>query len=998
MPRVERSAPEAPCIAPLPEGASARYLSPTASCELPIFSTTRTTPVRPSLIRLLLCCIVVGTLPRAVAAQSRLVRRIDATDGLLTGAVRSLQQDSTGFLWFGTVGGLHRWDGNHLMHWAPNEIRGWVNGIAACPDGGLYALEEPGHIWRITAAGATAVALPGPHIASGPVSMGCDASSHLWLANWSRVWRRAPSGAWTEIMPGALLDRIPEILADVTHDGAWLHTRNALLAVDAQGTVREVASIVRPAAVVRSATGDTLVLSRDGTLWRVSDGRTTRIYALPARGMALVRRGQTVFAVHDRYLVRVNANDPPMVAGPEEFPDGGGPAIVDAEGSLWLATPSGVLQLPEPETLLWNGEHGLPSAFTRFLARQGERIWVTGWHGTGSIARSATGWHASTAPRWASASQLAVDDRGTLWVTTSRAAHEIREGRSIGVHPWSRPTYTVGAEPRPGGGVWLTTDSGLAVVDPAKGHSSPPQYLPVPIHGQVMRVARTKSGALWITGGEMACRSGPGRTGWRAAATQCDTIPGAVEVRGYAELGDGAAWLASSRTGVLARRGGSWTPLPGNADLPSRSVLGIEASPSGGIWIYGHGMLIRVRPDSTLPAGWEELESVTAWQGVNTSVVSDVLEDPDGTVWAATASGVARIPAAARTVPDAAPRAALVGVYTDTSFVTADSAPVLPFRHHQIEVHFAAMSYRAPALLRYQVRLLPEQTWMDVRGEPVFRWIDLPRGAYRAEVRASLDGHTWSADPAAFGFRVLGPWYLEPWVLVTGALLVASALTVGYQVRLRGLLAMERQRTRIAMDLHDELGSGLGGVGILAGVLADNEPDDAERRRLARQVMAITEELGTALSAIVWSLDPLEDSLSGLAARLREHGTRLFSSGTTEFLVAFPPAWPAVQLGAAMRRSLLLIGLEALYNAARHARATRVTLSIAVHSGTVELTIEDDGPGVPAAAARRPAGRGLASMERRGAEVGAIVDIRARAGGGTVVRCLVPRSAVLRAP
>ncbi len=933
--------------------------------------------------------------PRGLEAQTRLVERIGAAQGLLAGAVRSLAEDSSGFLWFGSVGGLHRWDGVQLRRWAPDEIRGWVNFLVTCPNGRLFAVEEPGRLWEVEEGGVERVAPPTTDLATGPVTIACDAANRLWVANWERVWRRDPRNGWTEVLPGKLLGEIPEVLRDETLDGVWLHTRSALWLVDSAGHGRIVARIHRPVAVVRSSAGDTLVLSRAGSLWRLHGGTPVEVYHLRARGIDLVRRGRAVYAAYDRYLVRVADGTRPMVAGPDEIAEGAGPLLVDHEGSLWIGTVNGVLHFPEPETLLWTDRHGLPSAYALHLARAGDRMWVTTWQGTGYVDGTGGAWRAATAPQWFSATPMVVDSRGVLWMATPAALIELRNGRLLARHPWHGIAHHESIL-APGGGVWVGSEQGIATVRPGAGGVDDSDLVPSPTGGPVMRLLRTRAGVVWVVGRTNVCHSdGPFAT-WDAARWRCEEVPGAVELSGIVELADETVWLSSSRTGVYARSARGWAPLPGNRDLPSRAVLGLEPSPSGGVWVYGHGMALRVQPDRSLPAGWRVLESVTAWQGVPVNQFADVLEEHDGTLWLATGLGVARVPAAARSIPATPPRVALVEARVDTTVVSTAATPDLPFRHHQVEVRFAALSYRAPALLRYQVRLYPSTVWTDVRGEPTFRWIDLGRGHYRAEVRASLNGIDWSPHPAAFVFSVRGPWYLTPHVLALAAAVLLAAAILTYRARVRVLLQMERQRARVAMDLHDELGSGLGAIGILGGVLAEGRADPAKRVRLAREVMAISQELGTGLSDIVWSLDPREGTLAELASRLREHGTRLFSGGATTFQVRFPEAWPALSLGARARRSLLLVGLEALHNVARHAGAARVTLTIAVSADEVALTVEDDGAGVPRPEAHTGDGRGLASMARRAADIGAILEVAPRPQRGTRVHLTVPRRALAR--
>jgi signal transduction histidine kinase len=316
--------------------------------------------------------------------------------------------------------------------------------------------------------------------------------------------------------------------------------------------------------------------------------------------------------------------------------------------------------------------------------------------------------------------------------------------------------------------------------------------------------------------------------------------------------------------------------------------------------------------------------------------------------------------------------------------VAIDRPLVLPFDRNRLELRFAALSYRDPSLIRLQVRSGPEAPWTDLRGGATFHWVDLPPGAYRAEVRASLDGAGWTPVPAVFAFRVAPPWWRRPWALALFAAAVAGALAGLHRARVAVALRLERQRTRIAMDLHDQMGSALGTIGVLSGVLAEQEPA-GERRRLAGEITATASELGAALSDIVWSLRPQPAALGELAARLAERGHRIFAGGGVDFEAELPEDPPAAPLPLAVRRAVLSIGLEALHNAARHARARRVSLALApAGGGRWLLTVRDDGVGLPDEPAA--GGMGIANMRRRAAEIGARLECARTPEGGTAVR------------
>jgi signal transduction histidine kinase len=244
-------------------------------------------------------------------------------------------------------------------------------------------------------------------------------------------------------------------------------------------------------------------------------------------------------------------------------------------------------------------------------------------------------------------------------------------------------------------------------------------------------------------------------------------------------------------------------------------------------------------------------------------------------------------------------------------------------------------------------------------------------------------------------FTVRPPWYREPWALGLFALALAATLTVVYRARVAVLLGLERQRARIAMDLHDEIGSALGSIGILSGVLAQDRAAQEESERIAREIARTAGEVGDALSGLVWALDPRPGTLHDLAARLADHGERLFAADHVEFRTRFPSAWPAETLPLELRGDVVAVGLEALHNASRHAQARHVTLALEPRGAEWEMAVSDDGVGLSAEAETgQSGGLGLRSARRRADEIGGRVAWEQTPGGGTTVRLtftLAPR-------
>ncbi len=923
------------------------------------------------------------------SGQDRLVHRLATVGGIPVGSVRSLAQDSVGFLWIGTVGGLLRWDGLELRRWAPDRLDSWVNGLAVCPDGAVFAVEEGGSLYAVTPEGVEPVTDGAGRPIVDASAAGCDADGGLWITAGTALWLRPRNAGWEPVRDHAFDGETP-VLVPGPGAGAWVRTAGGLWRVEPAGTPRLVASGVAPVAVSVSG-ADTVVLTWGQGVVRATGAGWTTVVPPLGRGIGLVRRGATVWAAFDRYLVALRSGAPPEVIGSETIPEGGGPLVADREGSLWMGTFSGVLHFPEPETAIWNDRHGLPSAHTRYLARVGDRIWISTWQGLGYIRARNSRWEAHSLPReWASALALHVDGQGALWVAGAAGLREVVDGRERRLR--SFPWLQWDAAPAPEGGLWFASSTGL-VHAPVGG--SPVRMVPgSPFEpGQPVRqILWTRDGRLWLAGNERICRSTLAATEPAAASWACDAIPGAVEITGLVEMPSGAVWASSSRLGVWRQKPGStsaWEPVPGSAELTARSVYRLRPAAGEGVWILGFVAPHRVRENPEAPAGWDVLETLTDWQGVP-SEGHDVIEDPDGTLWLTTSLGLVRVPAAARRLQTAPPPVVLVSVAADGRPVSGE--PVrLQHRRNRVDLRFAALSYRDPSRIRYQVRVAPSENWSDHQGPPALTLVDLPAGHHRAEVRASLDGRSWSDQPAAFAVTVLGPWYLQGWALGLLAAAIAATAYAAHRARVAVLLRLERQRTRIAMDLHDELGAGLGSIGILAGVLKEDRAAPVERSRLATAIGETASELAASLSDIVWSLRARGSSLAEVSARLAEHGARLFAGDGVAFEARFPDQWPVGRLDSATSRAVLLIGSEALYNAARHAKASRVTLSVARSAEGWTVTVDDDGQGLPAD--DRSTGLGRVSMRQRAAAIGARVEWTRRPEGGTRVRLhLHPRA------
>jgi signal transduction histidine kinase len=304
-----------------------------------------------------------------------------------------------------------------------------------------------------------------------------------------------------------------------------------------------------------------------------------------------------------------------------------------------------------------------------------------------------------------------------------------------------------------------------------------------------------------------------------------------------------------------------------------------------------------------------------------------------------------------------------------------------------IEVGFFALGFDASRPLRYQYRLEGVDTdWGSPSGERRVTYASLSPGRYQFLVRAIAADRV--TTPATVSFVILRPVWQQPWFL-TGALALTLLLAAAvHRTRVSRLLAVERMRTRIATDLHDDIGSGLSQIAVLSEVIRQRRPEDPEIARPLDRIATTARELVDSMSELVWAINPRRDSLVDLSQRMRRFASDLLPARGIALTFRAPAGVDEIRLGADVRRHVFLVFKEAVNNLARHSGAAHANLDLSVDAGRLILVVADDGCGFDPAADDR--GQGMASMRSRARAAGGTLEIDSAPQRGTRLRLQVP--------
>jgi signal transduction histidine kinase len=248
-------------------------------------------------------------------------------------------------------------------------------------------------------------------------------------------------------------------------------------------------------------------------------------------------------------------------------------------------------------------------------------------------------------------------------------------------------------------------------------------------------------------------------------------------------------------------------------------------------------------------------------------------------------------------------------------------------------------------------------------------------------------------------------WTLQRMLVIVSILLVVLMVAVMWITQLRRLVeqrtaqlqreirererverqhAVEAERSRIARDLHDDLGSSLTEINVLASTGQRPQADEANHANLFHAIAGKARSLIAALDVIVWAVDPEDNLLQSLADYLTGYAEEFFSHTSVACRFRVPVSFPPVTLDGRVRHELLLAVKEALNNVVRHAEATDVELRMEVVGRTLEIEISDNGRGFEEGMEK--SGHGLKNLSSRLLMLGGSCSVESRVAGGTVVR------------
>ena len=911
--------------------------------------------------------------------------------------ITSLYQDKTGIIWIGHETGDVSWLENGLFHsldmgtnWPASEIVGF----GSDDEGSIWALNHAGSLIRLRD-GKILAPLPSPVKTPPGTPRLVEAGNGLWT-----TFR----GVAAYVHDGELQPFHFDSTSETAYFESTCPSRDGGLWVAGERQMRKwtggrngkwTANL--GAFPWNEAFITTMLETHDGSL--MVGTLDTGIYVFTAAG-AVSHLSHTNGLPHD--WIRSMAED--------------------HEGNIWLGTGGGGLcVLRARKVWMYNPPDVWQDRSVLSVGRnRADEIWA-GTEGAGLYEFANNQWqHFGSA---AGLSNLFVwsvlpDKRGEVWAGTWGGGL-FRRTTSLFEIPSSQENFlnlpaTAMLEGNRGG-IIIGTMGGLLRFQDEKY-----QWLWKEEHADIRALAQAPDGAIWF-----GMNSGSGLGRWENGETRIfqkkDGL-GSDFVLSLALEADGTLWIGTLDNGLCRYKNGSFATVNhSKSGLASDVIYGIADDGLEYFWISSQNGIFRVSKaelnscaDGLVPSvrclvyGRREGMATLACTG---GFQPSFCRTSDGRIWFPTTKGLAVIN----------PRFVSHNTVTPPVWIEEASVDGKPTRINRgadgtdwlvvqpgqtrLAFQFTALSFTAPERVQFKYKLEGlEKDWLPApAGHREVNYSYLEPREYRFRVIACNSDGFWNEEGATIKVAVLPHIWQTLWFkvlvwLCTAALVGGGVLMVArrrLQLKLERLerqRALERERARIAKDIHDDLGASLTQITMLSQTAIHQLEQPQEAAQHLRQIFGAARASTRALDEIVWAVNPRHDSLDSVATYIVKFAQDFLGATGIRCRLEMPLQLPVWTLTAEVRHNLFLAYKEALNNVIKHANAHEVRISLSLLAEGFSLCVADDGSGFDREKLStdprtdRLGGNGLDNMRRRLDEIGGLFELESEPGNGTKVK------------
>jgi signal transduction histidine kinase/ligand-binding sensor domain-containing protein len=959
-------------------------------------------------------------------------------DGLPHNEVRSIVQTPDGYLWLGTSYGLARFDGIKFSLFNPADtpgmVRGRIAGMVVDKDGFLWIASDLGELSRFRDNHFDRI----PKRSPGEVNcLEKDASGCIWVGCGNGLLRVERGEVREFVSDGKRLKSPVRRLRFDPGTGLLWFDQDGLLFALRNGRMVEVTEVgstdpISVQSFARRKAGGIWVIDTARRVRRsLPDGAITAAQELPFATEGWLspiledRRGNLWITSDKMGLTRISAEGEyeRFMAGSGLNDNGVSAVFEDAEGNVWVGTYNGGLHRFKRRVFrVYGANDGLTDETIFGISVDGQQAVHVATRG-GQVFRIQHDRFAAV--RMGTTHTLTFDSSGRLWGNwfggVLTAYRREGEGYASIENNWGSVfnRCTAMVEDRDGR-VWFGGDFGLGAFHQGQFENWTGENL-IPAVG-VRALAAGANGALWVgmfDRGLYELKDGRVRSFRLRDGLPSDSIQSL-----YLDAA-GVLWIGTFGSGLVRFYEGKFTQYTQARGLPNNVICGIVEDDRGELWMSSfHGIFRVAKTELERVARGEDLSIRCFPYGRSDGLASaegtaesqpNVCKTADGRLWFATVKGLAVVDPSQIELNSRPPPVVIEELVVDEDvhpiYSASENGEVLeiPAGAQRVEMRYAGLSLVSPEQVQFQYRLEGhEKGWVNAGPRRTAYYTRVPPGRYRFQVKASNNNGVWNEAGASLTLRFL-PHFWQTWWFA-GLTLLAGLGCVSTVVRRLAVKKLQRQlihaeqqrlveseRTRIARDMHDQLGSHLTRIGLLSEIINQQRSDPAQVETHLQGISQIARDLVVEMDQVVWAVNPKKDSLEALATYCCSYAEEFFALTPVSCRIDMPDTLPDLSLSSMTRYQFFLSFKEALNNVLKHAQATEVTLRWLFPGQVMVLWVEDNGRGFDCS---RDAGdrNGLGNMRSRMTSIQGNVEIVSHPETGTRVRFEIPRLETPPAP
>jgi signal transduction histidine kinase len=413
------------------------------------------------------------------------------------------------------------------------------------------------------------------------------------------------------------------------------------------------------------------------------------------------------------------------------------------------------------------------------------------------------------------------------------------------------------------------------------------------------------------------------------------------------------------------------------------------------IWAGTHSGLDKIKIDNNHFL----VENITKSNNLYLPILK-IQQTGKGFFWILTAAGIITYNPIRPAMNDWKPRLAFSNiVISNAGNIPMTSGRELRHFQNNLVFQLSAPTYIDEKQTRFSYLLegSGNKNWSTPSTDASINFVNLPPGEYTLRAKAIFLHGLYPDTESSYSFTILPPWWQTWWfkslagLLVLGLLLSGLKYYINRKLELQRVVlekrrAIEKERTRIATDMHDDLGAGLSRIKFLSETIGMKKQQHLPIEDEINSIRTYSHEMIDKMGEIVWALNEKNDTLSDLLSYTRAYAVEYLEQNGITCHVEEPDNLPQDIVSGEFRRNIYLTVKETLHNIVKHAQATEVLISIEITNWLI-LKIKDNGIGIDNTRGK-PSGNGLFNMNTRIQGLNGHFEIVN--SNGTQVNILVP--------